>query len=292
MAAIKIDAAATPPAGPAQTRGNGRENSAAEDGTCPDTQRHPLSAAFGDMPAREFAELVRDIKRNGLIVAIVKADDGRILDGWHRYRACIRAGVVPRFEPFNCVVQAAAEGAGRTMAEAEFVVAQNAHRRHLTSVQRRAIVAAMLKAAPQRSNATVAAATRVSDKTVAAVRATLESTSEIPKLAKTTGRDGKARPSKNTKPVIDHRLTAALPVGGAHATDVAAPSAKPRALGSVVWRSSADRQRVLKALDVGAVALRRLARVISFVRRTEVELARAKLLAAVAELDRMLEAAP
>ena len=42
-------------------------------GACLDKQRHPLSAAFGDMPADEFAELVRDIKRNGQISDIVKA---------------------------------------------------------------------------------------------------------------------------------------------------------------------------------------------------------------------------
>lgn len=159
--------------------------------------RHPLSAAFGDMPADEFAELVRDIKRNGQISDIVKAADGSILDGWHRYRACLQAGIKPRIEPFSYIIEAAVEGVGgREMSEVDFVVACNAHRRHLTAEQRRRVVAEVLKAEPHKSNVVVAKAAGVTDKTVATVRTKLEATSEIPRLSKTTGRDGKARPTK------------------------------------------------------------------------------------------------
>ena len=160
-------------------------------GTWLDKQRHLLSAAFGDMPADEFAELVRDIKRNGLLSAIVKSADGSILDGWHRYRACIEAGITPRIEPFSYIIEAAAEVAGRTMTEAEFVVAQNAHRRHLTAEQRRKIVGELLKADPAKSDRAIGSMAKVDHKTVAAVRRQAEAGGEIPHLTKTTGKDGK-----------------------------------------------------------------------------------------------------
>jgi hypothetical protein len=57
-----------------------------------------------------------------------------------------------------------------------------------------------LKAKPEASNATVAKQVKADDKTVAKVRRKLESTSEIPKLKKTVGADGKSRPKiKNPK---------------------------------------------------------------------------------------------
>ena len=164
-------------------------------------KRHLLSAAFGVMPADDFAELVADIKKNGLLSSIVyvgSSVDGEILDGWHRYLACLQAGIKPRFEPFDFVVEAAAEGAGRTMTQAEYVCAQNAHRRHLTQAQKRDIIAALLKAEPERSDRAIAGMAKVDHKTVAAVRQKAEATGEIPQLTKTTGADGKARPAKRT----------------------------------------------------------------------------------------------
>ena len=161
-------------------------------GTCLDKQRHPLSAAFGDMPADEFAELVADIKRNGQISDIVKAADGSILDGWHRYRACIEAGITPRIEPFSFVIEPAAEGVGgRTMTEAEFVVAQNAHRRHLTAEQRRRVVAELLKADPTKSDRAIGSMAKVDHKTVAAVRRKVEESGEIPQTSERKYSDGR-----------------------------------------------------------------------------------------------------
>ncbi len=162
----------------------------ADHGTAGKT-RHPLSAAFGDMPADDFAELVADIKRNHLVSAIATAGDGSILDGWHRYKACIAAGVKPRFEPVSYIIEPAAEGAGRTMTEAEFVIAQNAHRRHLTPEQRRRIVAELLKADPAKSDRAIGSMAKVDHKTVATVRRQAEAGGEIPHHFERIGRDGK-----------------------------------------------------------------------------------------------------
>lgn len=55
-------------------------------------KRHPLSAAWGDMPADELQALVDDIRAHGQREPIVLFD-GMVLDGWHRYRACAQLGV-------------------------------------------------------------------------------------------------------------------------------------------------------------------------------------------------------
>jgi hypothetical protein len=82
----------------------------------------------------------------------------------------------------------------------DYVISANLHRRHLTSELKRELIEKVLKAKPEASNATVAKQVKANDKTVAKVRRKLESTSEIPKLNKTVGADGKSRPKiKKTK---------------------------------------------------------------------------------------------
>jgi hypothetical protein len=84
-------------------------------------QRHELSALFGDMPSDDFAKLVADVQRHGLIEPITLYG-GEVVDGWHRYRACLQAGVAPRF----------VELSGDDRKALAFVVGKNARRRHLT----------------------------------------------------------------------------------------------------------------------------------------------------------------
>jgi ParB-like chromosome segregation protein Spo0J len=142
---------------------------------------HPLADIFPLMEGAEFEELVADIKANGLIEPITVLD-GAILDGRNRYRACLAAGVEPRYEEFAGTDPAA------------FVMSANIHRRHFTAEKKRELIANLIKAQPEKSNNAIAKEYRIaSDKTVGAVRAELEATSEIPKFEKTVGADGKAR---------------------------------------------------------------------------------------------------
>ncbi|MCX6917169.1 MAG: ParB N-terminal domain-containing protein, partial [Verrucomicrobia bacterium] len=57
---------------------------------------HPLADLFPPMTADEMASLVEDIKAHGLAQPIV-THEGAILDGRHRYQACLQAGVEPQF---------------------------------------------------------------------------------------------------------------------------------------------------------------------------------------------------
>ena len=63
-------------------------------------QEYPISYLaylFPDMTEAQFERLVKSIQANGLRVPIT-VWRGEIIDGRHRYAACLRAGVEPRFE--------------------------------------------------------------------------------------------------------------------------------------------------------------------------------------------------
>ena len=63
-------------------------------------QKHPinyLAHLFPDLTDAQFERLVKSIQANGLRVPIT-VWRGEIIDGRHRYAACLRAGVKPRFE--------------------------------------------------------------------------------------------------------------------------------------------------------------------------------------------------
>ena len=60
------------------------------------------------------------------------------------------------------------------------MLSANIHRRHLTAEQKREIIAAVLKAQPEKSNRTIAKQTKVDDKTVAAVRGSSKQLGKFP----------------------------------------------------------------------------------------------------------------
>jgi ParB-like chromosome segregation protein Spo0J len=166
------------------------------------TPVHPAAELFPLMPEDELRDLAEDIKKNGLRFPIIM-QDGKVLDGRNRLRACKLAGVNPNF-------QWRPKGASDDDA-LTFVVSTNLHRRHLTPAQRREVVAALLKQDPKRSNRQVAEQAKADHKTVGAVREKLEATGEIPQLKETTGKDGKARPTSAPKKTETSTSRAAKP---------------------------------------------------------------------------------
>jgi len=89
---------------------------------------HEVANVFPPMGEEEYRQLLSDIEKNGLREPIWTYQ-GKIIDGRHRYKACVELGIEPRFREWD--------GNGSLV---QFVVSLNLHRRHLTSSQK-AVVA-------------------------------------------------------------------------------------------------------------------------------------------------------
>ena len=88
-----------------------------------------LAMLFPPMSPEEFGVLLESIHQDGLLEPILLWNE-QIADGVHRLRACLEAGVEPRFEPLPDDFEAAFR----------IVVQKNVARRHLDE-SRRAIAA-------------------------------------------------------------------------------------------------------------------------------------------------------
>ncbi len=86
--------------------------------------RHPLSAIWGDMPEDQYRKFVAGIEERHIRQMIMTLD-GMVLDGWHRYKACLELGIDPFFAGYTGDDPAA------------YVIAHNANRRHLSRIQYR-----------------------------------------------------------------------------------------------------------------------------------------------------------
>jgi ParB-like chromosome segregation protein Spo0J len=86
---------------------------------------HEYANVFPLIEGKEFEELTNDIKQNGLAESIY-THRGKIIDGRNRYRACIEAGVEPRFQEWN----------GEQSSIVRFILSKNVRRRNLTEAQR------------------------------------------------------------------------------------------------------------------------------------------------------------
>jgi hypothetical protein len=177
---------------------------------------HPAADLFPLMSPDELKVLGEDIKKNGLLSPIMVwspiegSEEQYLLDGRNRIAAMEAAGgrialkgqaaayVWRGYGPAEFLYGTAECGA-TGVDPYEYVISANIHRRHLTSEQKRELIAKVLKAKPEASNRAIAKQVKADDKTVGKVRRELEATADIPQLDKTTGADGKARTTKPKK---------------------------------------------------------------------------------------------
>lgn len=179
------------------------------------------------MSDAELGELAKDIQENGLQQPIIILRDNTaetlgesgpypmfLLDGRNRLEALKRSGITdPSKTPGGALYSqkvrvidlhmqtTLGRGAGweAVLDPVTFVLSMNVKRRHLTREQKRAILAASIKAEPALSDRQHAKRAGVSDKTAGAVRRELESTAEIPQSDSRVSGDGRTRrkPEKN-----------------------------------------------------------------------------------------------
>ena len=89
---------------------------------------HPVASLFPRMIISEFKRLKADIKRNGQIEPIVLYK-GKIIDGVHRYKACMELDRKPKTRTWN--------GKGSLLS---YIISLNLNRRHL-SISQKAMIA-------------------------------------------------------------------------------------------------------------------------------------------------------
>ena len=99
---------------------------------------HEYCLAFPEMPAEQFQRLAADIRANGLLHEIVLYE-GKILDGRHRYKACLQERVEARTRDY-----VGSDPAG-------FVASENSSRRHLTESQLAMVGARLAEVEGQRA---------------------------------------------------------------------------------------------------------------------------------------------
>ena len=88
---------------------------------------HSLADMFPLLEGKDYADLVEDIRKHGLRQDI-DVSGGKIIDGRNRARACIEAGVEPRYHERRFRDDASLSA---------FIVSQNIHRRHLKPAEKR-----------------------------------------------------------------------------------------------------------------------------------------------------------
>ncbi len=138
-----------------------------------------------DLTPWEYDALKESIKRWKVILPVVKDENGDIIDGFQRVRACDELGIADY--PVLTL-------AGLTDDEKrDHAYVLNLVRRRLNQQQMRDLIAAELKRTPELSDNWLAQILGSTDKTVASVRRELIATSEIPKLDALRGKDGKHR---------------------------------------------------------------------------------------------------
>lgn len=142
------------------------------------------------LPDDDLAALTADITERGIVVPVVVDQHGRILDGHHRAQIATDLGI-----KFPTEIREVADDAEAL----SIAFALNVHRRHLTREQRREMLAASIKAAPDKSDREHARITGTSPTTAGGVRDELEQAGQLSKLDSRRGADGRTRPASQPK---------------------------------------------------------------------------------------------
>lgn len=111
---------------------------------------HALCLVLPEMTPAEFQQLTDSIRTEGQHDAIVTYE-GKILEGRHRYQACLNLGIEPVIEEYDEQIH----GKSPT----QYVMAKNVFRRHLSVSQRAAIAIEIIPFFEAEANARKARAT-------------------------------------------------------------------------------------------------------------------------------------
>jgi ParB-like nuclease domain len=156
---------------------------------------HPAAELFPLLAPGELRELAQDIKKNGMVNPVVLTADGKqLVDGRSRLDACELVGVpiFNRIDGSPLHHQCLAPGDDPH----ERAVSLNIRRRHLTTEQKREVIAKFMKARPELSDRQIAKHAMVSPTTVAVVRASNVQPGHKPETERLEASGRKARGHK------------------------------------------------------------------------------------------------
>lgn len=141
----------------------------------------PLSPA-------EYEALKKDIDENGLDDPVVFDEDGNVLDGHNRLRACLELEKTD----FPCKIK---RGLQSDQDKKNWVRGRNCRRRHLTHEQKRTLCVAQLKETPDLSDTNIGEIVAVDHKTVGKYRRELEDLGTIETVEERKSKNGAVRKS-------------------------------------------------------------------------------------------------
>jgi len=149
----------------------------------------------------EYESLKSDIAEHGVRVPVVVDEEGVTIDGHHRIQAWEELREEGREVPdYSKEVRSDLKS---DVEKNELALKLNMQRRHLNRGQKRDIIAAKLRQSPEWANNRIGSLLGVDGVTVSSVRWRLEAASEIPKLEKLVGADGKEYPRHYATELVD-----------------------------------------------------------------------------------------
>jgi len=194
-----------------------------------DAGDQPLFQFLPGLSDEEYRSLEDSIREHGIQVPILVDESKSVIDGHHRKEIADRLGIeCPRRFALDLT-----DEQKRTLA-----LSLNLDRRHLSREQRRELVAASLTADPQLSNREHARRTGANHETVAAIREPLVATGGIRQLDRTTGADGRERPSTRAS---KDEVTEGAPKPK--------PEPKPKATPAAFWDATYELRKKLTTLE-------------------------------------------
>jgi hypothetical protein len=131
---------------------------------------HDLANEYPLIEGEDFDELEESIRKHGILEPIV-LHEGRILDGRNRYRAAKAAGHKFAARDFKDLAPG--------LDPEEFVTARNDARRHLSSKQKRELIAKKINRWPDLSDKEIGRKACCDRKTVASVREEMKKAVEV-----------------------------------------------------------------------------------------------------------------
>src|SRR4051794_37011400 len=100
-------------------------------------EQHPISRLFPAMTLEEYQFAKDDIRRQGQKEPILLYE-GKVLDGWHRYRICVELGIEPLCKALSKKTQPLSE-----------IISRNLARRQLSPAQRYGILLRIAEEYPE-----------------------------------------------------------------------------------------------------------------------------------------------